>query len=356
MKREIFIDKNESIKGALKKLNQTAQKVLLVVNKNQILLGAITDGDIRRSILQGVSLEETIENVYQKKPILIKEDAYSIEACRKIFIQKRIELIPIVKTNGKVINYITWEDAFSQSEESFKKPQRLNIPVVIMAGGKGTRLAPFTNVLPKALIPLGDKTIMELIIEKFCKYGIENYYLILNHRGEMIRAYFDGIEKKYNINYIWEKNFYGTAGSLKLLEDYIDNNFIVTNCDIIVEADYSEVVSFHKKNNAFLTVLSSIQHYTIPYGIVEFKKGGQVIGIREKPEYTFTINSGVYILRKSCLENIPREKYYNMTDMISTLIKQKQKVLTYPVNENDYIDIGQWEEYQKVVSKLQRFL
>jgi NDP-sugar pyrophosphorylase family protein len=245
---------------------------------------------------------------------------------------------------------LTWEDFFYGNGDGVKKAKpELEIPVVIMAGGKGNRLAPFTHVLPKPLIPVGEKTILELIIDEFRKFGITRYYFTLNFRGEMIRAYFDGVEKEYTVSYVWEEDFYGTAGSLKLLEEKISPTFIVSNCDIILKAEYEKVLSFHRETEADLTVLSSIQHHKIPYGVIEFSNGGKVTGIREKPEYTFPINTGVYVVNKECLEYIPEKKVFNMTDLIEVLIADGRKVFTYPVNEKDYTDIGQWEEYRKTL-------
>jgi len=224
--------------------------------------------------------------------------------------------------------------------------------VVIMAGGKGTRLNPFSKIFPKPLIPIGEKPVIEIIIDEFRKQGISEYFLTLNYKGKMVEAYFDNTEKDYKVEYIWEDDFLGTAGSLRLLEGKIGDTFIVSNCDVMVKADFGEVLNLHKEQNASLTILSSIQYYEIPYGITKFKKGGEVTDIIEKPEYAFTINTGVYILNRESLQFIPPKSHFNMTDLIKTLIKDNRKVSTYLVNENDYIDIGQWEDYKKAVDRL----
>jgi len=171
----------------------------------------------------------------------------------------------------------------------------------------------------------------------------------------MIKAYFDGIEKEYSVSYVMEDDFYGTAGSLTLVEGSINSTFIVSNCDIIVKADYGEVMNFHRENGSVLTVLSSIQHHTFPYGVVEFANGGQVTKIKEKPEYSFPVNTGVYILEPECFSYIPKSTFFNMTDLIETLIEKDKKVMMYPVNEKDFIDIGQWDEYRKSVNELKAF-
>jgi dTDP-glucose pyrophosphorylase len=353
MDQNLFIQTSESIKHALKKLDISSKKTLLVVDPDGRLLGTLTDGDIRRAILAGIGLEKEIASIFHKNPFSFTSTQYSVEKAREIFLKEQIELIPIVGEDRKVIRFVTWDMAFSGQAAPERTAAPIDIPVIIMAGGKGTRLAPFTHVLPKPLIPIGDKTVIEVIIDEFSRFGISKYYLTLNYRGEMIKAYFDGLAKAYTVDFLWEEQFSGTAGSLTLAADVVGDRFIVSNCDIIVKADYADVLAFHEKQNAFLTVMSSIQHYVIPYGIIEFQPGGEITRITEKPEYTFPINTGVYILNKECLGYIPKNRVFHMTDLIAAIIRDKKKVFTYPVNENEYVDIGQWDEYQKAVNKLQ---
>lgn len=352
LQKDMLINETALIKDALKQLDKCAAKVLLVVTKQSKLLGTITDGDIRRYILEGKSLDNDIREVYNKKPTFIRKSEFSIADAKKILIKKKIELLPVLDKNDRVADFITWKEAFSEDSAGIPSVKMLDVPVVIMAGGKGTRLEPFTTILPKPLIPISDKPIVEIIINKFRDFGIKEYYLTLNYKGEMIEAYFKHVEKDYELKYVWEDDFWGTGGSLKLLENQISDVFIVSNCDVIVKADFEEVVALHKKEKASMTVLSSIQHYKIPYGVINFKGGGRITDIIEKPEYTFTINTGVYVLNKDILRFIPEKSYFDMTDLISYLLKNNKKVITYPVNENDYIDIGQWEEYRRAVDKL----
>ena len=351
--KDILIRESESIKVALKKLDRTAKKALLVVDDTNRLLGAITDGDIRRYILSGRSLENGINEVYNRKPFYIKKEDFSIETVKEMLIKNEVELLPILDEDDRVVDFITWSQVFSADEVEPDKRSNINIPVVIMAGGKGSRLDPFTRVLPKPLIPIGDKPIIEIIIEEFRRQGVNKYYVTLNHRGEMIESYFNGIEKNYEVKYIKEKTFLGTAGSLKLLEEEIGDLFIVSNCDVIVKANFENTINFHHEQKAILTILSPIQHYKIPYGVIKFKEGGEVGSILEKPEYTFTINAGVYLLNKDALKYIPENSSFDMDDLVRRLIENDKKVVIYPVNERDYIDIGQWDEYKKVTEKLQ---
>ncbi|MFH2138225.1 MAG: sugar phosphate nucleotidyltransferase [Candidatus Omnitrophota bacterium] len=355
MIKEVIVKTYISIKEALKRLDSTGQGVLLVVDDQDRLLGAITDGDIRRFILSGKGLENNIQDIYNKNPHYINKEDFTLELAKEKIIENKIELLPIVDKEHRIIEFITWDQLFSKDELGLLKSSRITIPVVIMAGGKGTRLEPFTRILPKPLIPIGDKPIIEIIIDEFKKQGVCEYHVLLNHKGEMIQAYFDGIEKDYGIRFIKENTFLGTAGGLRLLDKKIGNLLIVSNCDIIVKANFEDAINFHKEQKSVLTILTAIQHHKIPYGIVEFKEGGKVVEIIEKPEYTFTVNTGVYILDKKCLELIPEGIPSDMTDLIKNLINSDMKVGIYPVNEKDYIDIGQWGEYKMAVESLQRF-
>jgi len=351
--KDTLIYKTASVKDALKRIDRILEKVLLVVDNKNRLLGTITDGDIRRYILRGKSLDNHITEIYNKKPHYLRKEDFSMERVKKMLSKNEIEVIPILDEEDKIVDSTTWNEAFSGSKISILAKSNIDIPVVIMAGGKGERLEPFSKILPKSLIPIGEKPITEIIIDEFRKQGASKFYLILNHKGGMVESYFNSLEKDCQISYIWENNFLGTAGGLKFLEKHIEDTFIVSNCDIIVKANFEEVVNFHKEQNAALTILCAIRHYKIPYGIIKFKPGGDVIDIHEKPEYTFPVNTGIHILSKDALQFIPKESSFDMPDLIKNLIENNKKVATYPVNENDYIDIGQWEEYKKAVKKLQ---
>jgi len=349
----IYITQEINIKDALKQINTSGKGILIVVDENNRLLGTLSDGDLRRAILSGRGLDDTIDTVFNANPSYLYEDEFNLEKAKKIFLSKRFDIIPIIDRKGIVKRYIDWSEIFSSEPYSLKTRKIIDIPVVIMAGGKGTRMKPFTNVLPKPLIPIGEKTIVEHIIDEFCQNGIKKYYFTLNYRGEMIRAYFDGLEHDYDVEYIWEKEFLGTAGSLKLFTEKAPQRFFVSNCDIIVKTDFSNVLEFHDANHSWLTIISAVQHNIVPYGVVHFTNGGKVEQIQEKPEYSFIINTGIYILDKRCLEYIPSNCVFDMTDLIQKLLDDKKPVFTYPVNEGEYIDIGQWEEYKNALDRLE---
>ncbi|MCD4676439.1 MAG: CBS domain-containing protein [Desulfobacula sp.] len=351
MLEDLLIQPDIPIPQALKQFNNTGEKVLLVVNELKKLIGTITDGDIRRAVLSGDSIEGSIAEVFNKSPIFILEAEFNLDLVRKILLKNKIDLLPVVNEKREVIDFITWSRAFSGHGFLEKKTGKINLPVVIMAGGKGTRLEPVTTIIPKPLIPVGSKTIVEHIMDRFINNGVKEFYFTLNYLGEMIKAYLSSIGHENRLHFVFEPNFYGTAGSLRLAKDELPQTFIVSNCDILVNADYADVVKFHQANNASLTILSAFLQHRIPYGVIDFKEDGIVTRIHEKPEKTVVINTGVYVIDLECLDYIPENKMFHMTDLIDTLIGNEKIICTYPVNENDYIDIGQWDEYRKAVKQ-----
>lgn len=347
---EFTVHHGISVKDAMRKLDSSSRKVLFVVDRDGALYGALTDGDIRRFILSGGNLESDIAGVCNRRPHVL-EAGYTLSDVRKMMVRENIESVPVLNADRTIQSLLFWEEVFTD-EETRRSGRSVDVPVVIMAGGKGTRMEPFTRVLPKPLIPIGDKTILECIIDEFRQFNVRLFYLTLNYKGAMIEAYFNGEQRPYAIEYVWEKEFCGTAGSLSLLKGRLSGDFIVSNCDNIVKADYFEVLEFHRTSGSYVTILSSIQHHRIPYGVVSFREGGDVSGIVEKPEYTFPINTGIYILNEKALEFVPEGTVFHMTHLIDALIRAGKKVMTYPVSEKEYIDIGQWDEYRQAVDKL----
>jgi len=345
--KNIKVSVETSIKEALKIIDTGASQIAIVVDKDDTFLGTITDGDIRRAILKGDSLDHSIFQVYNKTPKYVKKND-SKSVIKELMTKYRIDKIPVIDDNNRVVSIVEWEDILDESVD-FREYIKIDVPVVIMAGGKGTRMEPFTQILPKPLIPIGEKPILDVIIDGFKKYKVNDFYITINYKGNMIEAYYKNEEFDHNMNFVWEEDFYGTAGALLYAKDDLIKTFIVSNCDIIVKADYADVLDFHKKSGSLLTVISSIQHHKIPYGVINFEDGGRVTGLIEKPEYTFAVNTGVYILEPKCLEYIKEGEIFHMTHLMEALIEDGETVSTYPVKERDYIDIGQWQEYRDAV-------
>lgn len=352
---DLFISPGDSVKTAMRRMDNTGKRIVFAVDEMGKLLGVLSDGDIRRIVLNGRDLDDRVDEYINRQPVVVTHGTSTMERCRELFLQRKISCIPVVDELERVTDFVTWDEAFETPGEITEPHMRKiepKIPVVIMAGGRGTRMMPFTTVLPKPLIPIGEKTIIEMVAENIHAQGPDHFYLTVNYRGEMIKAYLDGISIDYHVDYIWEREFLGTAGSLKLVPPELGNLFLVTNCDVIVRAKYADIVEFHRNHGAVLTIISSIQHVSIPYGVVDFGSGGSVTAIREKPELTFPINTGVYIVGSRALDFIPDGTAFDMTQLIQALLEAGEKVATYPVNEKDYRDIGQWEEFRRSAEAL----
>lgn len=348
--KKLTIKPNKTINFALKTMSKSGVKCLIVVDQKSTLLGTLSDGDLRRSILKGLELKKTIENIYNKNPAIFYEEEYSLKMAEEIFLRHRFDFIPVVNKNLKLKKIIYWEEIFTNGEK--KRSEKLNIPAVIMAGGKGTRLEPFTKVLPKPLIPIHNKPVIDHIIEKFTDVGITEFHLTLNYKGRILKAYFDELVPDFKMHYITEKIPLGTAGSLKYLKNKIKSPFFVTNCDIIIDADYIDLYNFHDNKNNDITLVASAKEYIIPYGACELDSKGNLETIKEKPAYELLINTGLYVLHPKVIDLIPRNKFYHITDLIKDAKKENLKVGIYPISDDKWIDIGQWSEYRKVVEQL----
>lgn len=349
----IKISPDISIQEALKRMDKGGLGVLFVCDNNDVLIGSLTDGDIRRSILKTGNLQEPISSCFNPAPVFAEQGCHSRDELKTIMLEKPVEVLCMTDNQKKIVDILFWRDLFEKDKVVNKK---IDIPVVIVAGGKGRRLGPFTKILPKPLIPIGEKPIIEIIIDKFREYSVQHFYVILNYKGEMIRTYLESIEKDYKIEYIREEKFLGTAGGLSLLPSTMSETFIVSNCDIFINSDYNELLSFHNEQKNILTVVGAIQYHKIPYGIIDFEKGGKIKQIREKPEFTFTVNTGLYVVSKEALAYIPDNKFFDMTELLQVLLTKKESVGVYPISQNSYIDVGQQEQYKKVVEELEAFV
>lgn len=343
---ERIITPSSSILDGLKHMDQHGVKLLLVI-ENGRLLGLLSIGDIQRAIIKTIPYETPIKDILRKEIIISSSNESSDEIKRKM-LKYRLECMPVLDQLENLIDVFFWEDVFPVDLQRIS--DSISLPVVIMAGGKGTRLKPLTNIIPKPLIPIGEKPILEVIIDKFNLLGVKDFYLSVNYKQEMIKFYFDNVEHKpYNLTYFTEDQPLGTAGSLYLLKDKISTTFFVSNCDIIIEQDYREIYNYHKTNKNLITLVASIKNTKIPYGTVISGENGELVSLKEKPDITYMINSGMYILEPSVLSMIPENKFYNITDLIENVKRDGGKVGVFPVSEKSWLDIGEWAEYQKVL-------
>ena len=345
--QDITVKPNISIKKAMQILQKTSKKTLVVINNNKKLLGTLSDGDIRRSILEGKKFNDKIISSYEKNPIKVEKGKFLKSFILREMRKKNLSIVPIVNKKNKLLNILTWENLLNLKKLKIKK--KLNIPTLIMAGGKGTRLGPFTNVLPKPLIPIGDKTVIEHIIDKFLTFGIENFYLSINHKAKILKSFFQEFNKNLKINFLEEKKQLGTAGAISFLKNKIKSNFFVINCDIIVDVNLNDLLTFHNKNNFSITVIVAEKNYKIPYGVCKIDSSNNLEKIYEKPKYNFFANTGFYILNKKVIDLIPKNKIFDMTDLVYSAKKKKLKVGVYPIPESAWKDVGQWNEYKKTI-------
>jgi len=344
--KSISISSNATILDALKMMDATYKRLLLVF-ENEKFINVLSVGDIQRSIIRNLSLNTPLNNILRKETRLSKVGD-SFPEIKKKMLKYRTECMPVLDGHNNLIDVFFWEDVFPPEE--IRNNKKLDLPVVIMAGGKGTRLKPITNILPKALIPIGEKTILEDIMKRFTQIGSNSFFLSVNFKAEMIKHYFDTLNsKEYNISYIKEDKPLGTAGSLYLLNNKINQTFFVTNCDIIIEEDYSEIYNYHKINQNELTIVAALKHYPIPYGTIQSGDNGLLESLTEKPELTFKINSGMYILEPHLLNEIPQNEFYHITHLIEKLLKENRKVGVFPVSEGSWKDIGEWQEYLSLI-------
>lgn len=225
-------------------------------------------------------------------------------------------------------------------------------PVVIMAGGKGERLYPFTRIIPKPLLPIKNKPMVELVMDQFHKFDLDEFFLIINYKKEIIKSYFETISLGYDIHYICENKYLGTAGGIKLIYDILPRTFIVSNCDILVDVDITKLIKSHFNRNSILTIICVNQKYIVPYGVVHTSKEEIVSEIVEKPHFYHLVNTGVYVLNKEVLDFIPKNRNYNMTDLIDILLKENKRVGVYQIEEDKYEDFGQWKEFQENFNQL----
>lgn len=341
-----IVAEEDSILDVVRQINIGARGIAFVCRNNQ-LLAAITDGDIRRFIIDKGDLTEPISTIANYHPhFMYYYDKDAISYMKKLV----ITALPVLNEKREIIDIKFLIDNKQQIYE------QLNIPVVIMAGGQGTRLRPFTDILPKPLIPIGDKTITEHIMEHFMEYGCSDFKMIVNYKKNFIKAYFsDQYEREdeaRKISFVDENEYLGTGGGLRLLLGQIQGTFFMTNCDILIEADYSKILKYHQENENLITMVCVRKNVIIPYGIVEINKFNQAIEINEKPQFDFNTNTGFYILESEFLDRIQEDTFIHITDIIRECIVSKEKVGVYLIEEDQWMDMGQMEELESMKEKM----
>jgi dTDP-glucose pyrophosphorylase len=337
------VSENATIIETMEKININAMQVAFVCDQG-MMRAVVTDGDIRRHILRGGSLNEKIKKIANYHPHYIIDTA--LVDTKDFMLAHSINAVPIINKDGRLLSI-----EFLNKKIVYENTS-LHIPVVIQAGGKGTRLKPYTQILPKPLIPIGDKTIIELIMERFERFSCDKFDIIVNYKKNFIKAYFTDSDTQRNIRFIDETVFMGTGGGLRLLAGKYTSTFFMSNCDIIIEEDYSKILAYHNERHNIITMLCAMKNFTIPYGTVEIDNDGRVLSLKEKPNFSFMTNTGFYVIEPRFLDKIPENTFIHITDLIQNCINDGENVGMYPISENAWMDMGQMEELEKMRERL----
>ena len=311
------------------------------------MLGTLSDGDVRRAILRGKKLSDKVKDICKKKCLFVYKDSKSLVSLANLCKKENIEVIPIVDKKKKVVNYFLSKNlrTFDLTKED------INLDVVIMAGGIGSRLKPLTNIVPKPLIPVQDKTVIEKIIERFYEQGFEKFILSINYKSNIIKSFMKNLKPKFSYEFIEEKKKLGTAGSLHFLKDKKNKNYFIINCDTIIDIEYLKLVDFHKRNKNDLTLVVSAKKFRVPYGSCKIKKNGELLQLDEKPEHHHLVNTGLYIINSQMFNYIKKDQYLDFDNFVGIIKKKKKKIGIFPISESSWSDVGKWDEYKKFLEK-----
>jgi dTDP-glucose pyrophosphorylase len=339
------IGKHSSIVDAMGAIDKNSKGVVFLC-ENEVVLATLTDGDIRRHILAGKSLAAPITEAacYNFHALPANSDKDQVDAlCDTL----SLNVIPGIDQNGKLVTI------FFRDKHIGSSPSKIDVPVVIMAGGKGTRLYPYTKILPKPLIPIGDITITEHIMNKFVEFGCCNFTMIINHKKEMIKAYFyENNTSGIAVDFIEEDKFLGTGGGLSLLRPIAKKTFFFTNCDILILENYSAVYEHHKVSGNILTMVCATKTLSFPYGTVDVGEDGAIKALAEKPSYSFLTNTGFYIIEPQFLDHVPDNTFIHITDIIQNCIDEGQRIGIYPISENQWFDMGNHKDMERMRDRI----
>ena len=338
----LIIQHTATIKNVLELLKLNGEKSLVVVDVKNKFLGTISDGDIRRALLKGQKLSSKITKYFQKKSYFFYENNYTIKEIKKILSGEFIGVIPIIDKQKYVKDILCWSDFFKEKKINKIKE---NFPVVIMAGGTGSRLLPLTDIIPKPLIPINKKTLLENLLDNFYSYGFNKFYLTVNFKSKLIKTYFSYTKLKYKINFVDENKPLGTAGSLRILKNKLKKTFFLSNCDTLLNLDYGNLIKFHKKNKYDLTIVTCKKQFEIPYGVCEINTSGNLKKITEKPNQEFMINVGFYIIEPKIINLIKKNEYLDFNELINRCLINNKKIGVFPIDYSEWQDIGTNNEY-----------
>jgi dTDP-glucose pyrophosphorylase len=334
--KDHLILSGSKIKQALLQFNELSpDAILFVVDTDDKLIGALTDGDVRRGLLKGFTIDSCVDEIIQDHPRYITKGENNLEKIIE-YREGDFRIVPVVDENHRVVNVINFRKIRSY----------LPIDAVIMAGGRGQRLQPLTDTTPKPLLKVGNKAIMEHNLDRLALFGIDDFWVSVKYLGEQIESHFgQGIEKNIKIEYVWENEPLGTIGAVSQIKNFEHDYILVTNSDLLTNIDYEQFFLEFIKQDADLAVLTIPYQVSIPYAVLE-TSNGTVKSFKEKPTYTYYSNGGIYLLKKEMLKYIPQKTFFNATDLMEELIKNDLKVISYPF-VGYWLDVGKHEDFEK---------
>lgn len=334
--KDHLIRSGSSIKEALIKLDMLSlDAILFIVDNDDKLIGSLTDGDVRRALIKDIAINNTVDEIIQPNPRYLRKGERDIQKVIE-YRERSFRILPILDKDNRIVNVINFREIRSY----------LPVDAIIMAGGKGQRLQPLTKTTPKPLLKVGDKPIIEHNIERLALFGIDDFWISVKYLGEQIESYFgNGHERNINIQYVWEDEPLGTIGAVSKIENLEHEFILLTNSDILTNLDYEHFFLDFLNQNADLAIVTIPYNVTIPYAVLEMTKG-HVKSFKEKPTYTYYSNGGIYLMKKSVLSFLPKNAFFNATDLIEKLITENKKVVSYPLSSY-WLDIGKPEDYEK---------
>jgi dTDP-glucose pyrophosphorylase len=334
--RDHLILSGASIKSALIQLDLLARDaIMFVVNEQDQLVGSLTDGDVRRGLIKGLSIDQSVDEIIQPNPKFIRKGEADIERVIA-YREGSFRILPILDNDNKIVNVINFRETKSY----------LPVDAVIMAGGRGQRLRPLTDTTPKPLLKVGDKPIMEHNVDRLALYGIDDFWVSVKYLGEQIESYFgDGGDRNVNIQYVWEDEPLGTIGAVSKINNFLHDYVLITNSDVLTNLDYEHFFLDFLKQGADFSVVTIPYHVDIPYAVLE-TDNGVIHNFKEKPTYTYYSNGGIYLMKKEILKHIPSNSFFNTTDLMELIIKEKYKVVSYPL-VGYWLDVGKHEDFEK---------
>lgn len=339
-----MLPKGSTIRQALERLDFLAKDaIIFIIDEENRLVGSLTDGDVRRGLLNGFSIDNLVDEIIQPNPKYIRKGERNINKVIA-YRENNFKILPVLDKEDKIVNVINFREFKSY----------LPVDAVIMAGGRGERLRPLTDTIPKPLLIVGDKPIMEHNLDRLRLFGIDDFWITVKYLSEQIANHFgNGHEKSVEIQYIYENEPLGTIGAVSKIKNFTHDYILVTNSDLLTNIDYEHFFLDFLKNDADFSVVTIPYSVDIPYAVLE-TNNGHVLNFREKPTYTYYSNGGIYLMKREVLKHLPIGKYFNATDLMEGLIKNKSKVISYPL-AGYWLDIGRHEDYTKAQNDINKF-